>query len=240
MFKERILDIGCGKTNHLGLDNRPNTHIVGCDLRKDFVKYRITRGDAGEFLVADGESLPFTDSSFDEVVLAGSLEHMTNPLFALNEAYRVLKPGGRLILDVPHPRYERVMERIVPDYGNDGLHKHIFQPGEIKKLLEKAGFIIYECSPRMWKAAVHFSLRWLRARLEGKLRFDHDSGELLDYPQDEKESNLSKWFNNLLWLSENKSASPKRFYLVSPLRLLNKIYPWVTYIEAQKAKLVTN
>lgn len=233
MPKERILDVGCGESNHLGLYSRPNVDIVGCDLRKDFLEHRIKIGDLGGFLVADGESLPFADSSFDEVVLAGSLEHMTNPPLALRESFRILRFGGKLTLDVPHPRYEWVMGRIAPDYSNDGLHKHTFQPSAIKQLVEEAGFTVGEYSPRMWKAALHFSWKWLRARVEGRLRFDPDSGELLDYPLDKK-GNLSKWFDNLLWLSENKSASPKRFYLLSPLRLLNQPYPWVTYIEAQK------
>jgi len=233
MSKETILDIGCGKTNHLGLYTRRDVNIVGCDLRKDFLEYRRKAGDMGEFLVANGESLPFTDSSFDEVFLAGSLEHVTNPSLALEEAFRVLKPGGKLTIDVPHPRYEWVMGKIAPDHNNNGLHKHTFQPNEIRQLVERVGFTVGEYSPRMWKAALHFSWKWLRAKIEGRLKFDPDSGELLNYPPD-KEGSLSQWFDNLLWLSENKSASPKRFYLLSPFRLLNKLYPWVTYIEAQK------
>lgn len=239
MSSERILDIGCGKTNHLGLYSRPDVSIVGCDLRKDFLEYRTRIESDGEFLVADGHSLPYADLSFNEVFLAGALEHVTEPKMVLDEAFRVLKPEGKLILDVPHPRYEKVMSRIAPEYHDDGLHKHTFQPKEIQELVKKTGFVIEECSPRMWKAASHFSWRWLRARLEGKLRFDPDNGELLDYPENDK-SNLSEWFDKLLWLSENKSASPKRFYLLSPLRLLNQLYPWMTYIEARKKTSLSN
>lgn len=234
MSRERVLDIGCGKTNHLGLYSKLDVSIVGCDLRKDFLEYMTRTGVNGEFLAADGHSLPFANSSFDKVCLAGALEHVTRPKLVLDEAFRILKPKGKLILDVPHPRYEWVMSKIAPRYHDDGLHKHTFQPNEIQKLVERTGFVVEECSPRMWKAALHFSWRWSKARLEGKLRFDPDNGELLDYPQDKK-TNLSEWIDKLLWLSENRSASPKRFYLLSPLRWLNKLYPWVTYIEARKA-----
>ncbi len=209
MSKEIILDIGCGKTSHLGLYSRRGVSIVGCDKRKDFLRHRIELGDQGEFLVADGHRLPFANSSFGEVYLAGALEHVFNPGRVLSEAFRVLEIGGR------------------------GLHKHIFRPSDIKQLVESAGFEVIECSQRMWKAALYFSARWLRARLRNELEFDPDSGELLSYPESEQ-SDLGKWFDRLLWLSENKSASPKRFYLLSPLRWPNRFYPWMTYIEAEK------
>jgi SAM-dependent methyltransferase len=206
---------------------------VGCDKREDFVIYRKEFSSQGEFLVADGHTLPFPDSSFGGVYLAGVLEHVSNPRLVLNETYRVLRTGGRLVLDVPHPRYERVMSRIAPGCYDDQLHKYVFKPRGIRQLVESAGFEVLESSPRMWKAALYFSARWLRARLENNLEFDPDSGELLSYPENEQ-GRLSEWFDRLLWLSENRSASPKRFYLLSPLRWLNWLYPWMTYIEAEK------
>ena len=232
MSKERVLDIGCGKTNHLGLYSREEISITGCDLSEDFLRYRAEVGDEGEFLVADGHTLPFAKATFGEVYLAGVLEHVSNPKVVLTETFRMLKSGGRLVLDVPHPYYEKVMEVIAPEYHE--LHSHIFQPDEIRQLVETIGFEVEECSPRMWKVALEFNFRWLRAKLEGKLEFDSDSGGLLRYSNKDTKSNWTEWFDKLLWLSENKTASPKRFYLLSPLRWLNRLYPWMTYIEAKK------
>jgi len=48
----------------------------------------------------DAESLNFDDEKFDVVVSLFALLHFPNPLAALEEIYRVLRPGGRMVLGV--------------------------------------------------------------------------------------------------------------------------------------------
>jgi SAM-dependent methyltransferase len=48
-------------------------------------------------VVADGETLPFPDGSFDIVFMCGALHHFEQPHGILSEATRVLKPGGRFV-----------------------------------------------------------------------------------------------------------------------------------------------
>jgi demethylmenaquinone methyltransferase/2-methoxy-6-polyprenyl-1,4-benzoquinol methylase len=50
------------------------------------------------FVVADAEDLPFDDNSFDCVTIAFGLRNVTNKDGALKSMYRVLKPGGRLLI----------------------------------------------------------------------------------------------------------------------------------------------
>lgn len=234
MAYERVLDIGVGASNHLGIYEKPHYKVTGIDPRADVVT-RARQTMRGECIVGDGETLPFQGSTFDKVYSLMTLEHVHNPPAVLSESYRVLSPGGRLIIDVPHPRYEAVMARITRDY-NGGLHEHVFQPAQIQALVEQAGFIITEISPRMWHAAVGFTAQWLHARLKGELAFDHSTGELLgrSTPVDKKQGKLRDLADRLLWYSENRTASPKRYALLSPLRLMNRVYPWATYIEATK------
>lgn len=80
-----ILDCGAG--------NRPVyfDNVVNLDI----VPYAATD------VLADAESLPFRDASFDGVVTLAALEHVRRPWVVASELVRVLKPGGTLIADVP-------------------------------------------------------------------------------------------------------------------------------------------
>ena len=57
--------------------------------------------DKGVDVVADAADLPFENESFDVVVCSEVLEHVATPRSVLEESYRVLRPGGRLLVCVP-------------------------------------------------------------------------------------------------------------------------------------------
>jgi len=75
------------------LDYSPNA------LRVAKNNYRLTKNE-GNFIMADAERLPFSDSSFDAVLSTGLLEHFADPQPVVNEMARVLKPGGLFISDI--------------------------------------------------------------------------------------------------------------------------------------------
>ena len=56
-------------------------------------------------VVTDAQALPFRDGGLDFVIASHVLEHMPFPLSALREWYRVLLPGGVLVLKIPDKRY---------------------------------------------------------------------------------------------------------------------------------------
>ena len=92
------LDAGCG--TGLILRDLPPTSI-GLDLNPrniDLVRQRLPQHMA---IVGDIEGMPFNSSSFDGAVCTEVLEHVPNPVLALIELNRVLKPGGVLIGTVP-------------------------------------------------------------------------------------------------------------------------------------------
>jgi SAM-dependent methyltransferase len=102
---EAVLDVGCGA----GVDSLVAAHLVGpagrvigVDVTAEMIvkaRSNLERLDLPQvsFQVGEAESLPFPDSDFDLVISNGVLNLTLNKEQALEEAYRVLKPGGRFM-----------------------------------------------------------------------------------------------------------------------------------------------
>ncbi len=92
----RILDAGAGAHAYTPLLSR---------LGSDYVSMDVTLERADQAVVGSILSLPFGDCSFDTVFCSQVLEHLPEPLTALKELTRALKPDGVLILTAPHLSY---------------------------------------------------------------------------------------------------------------------------------------
>lgn len=102
---ENILDVGCGiGGSSLYLAQKFNAKVCGVTLSPVQVRRAEERAaEAGlsskaRFQVADALNLPFADASFDLVWTLESGEHMPDKVKFLQECYRVLQPGGTLIM----------------------------------------------------------------------------------------------------------------------------------------------
>lgn len=100
---QRLLDLGCGPgTITLDLAERVAPgEVIGIDASDDVIAHASaaggSRGAANvSFAVGDAYALDHADGSFDVVHAHQVLQHLTDPVAALHEAHRVLKPGGVL------------------------------------------------------------------------------------------------------------------------------------------------
>ena len=99
---QRVLEVGCG----LGTDLRQfalgDARVVGLDLslrsvelaREHFATFKTP----GSFCQGDSENLSFADGSFDVVYTFGVLHHTPDTQRAIDECYRVLRPGGEFVV----------------------------------------------------------------------------------------------------------------------------------------------
>ena len=94
----RLLEIGCGMGTDLPQFARGGARCTGIDLTPRSIE--ITRhrfrlyGADGNFMISDGERLPFRAESFDVVYSNGVLHHTPDTAGAIREVHRVLRPGG--------------------------------------------------------------------------------------------------------------------------------------------------
>ena len=103
-----LLDFGCGTGTQTFLFSSAFDRIVGVDVNQPSIKkFRDTlaqRGITGriEAVEYDGRTLPLPDASVDFAISFEVLEHVHDERRALDELFRVLKPGARLAISVPN------------------------------------------------------------------------------------------------------------------------------------------
>jgi SAM-dependent methyltransferase len=101
---QSVLEVGCGAGVDLARFARGGATVTGVDLsssaielaRANFAQQRLT----ADLRVADGEQLPFADSTFDFVFAHGVVQYTANPQRLVDEVRRVLKPGGEAVFQV--------------------------------------------------------------------------------------------------------------------------------------------
>lgn len=98
---ESLLDAGCGTAPMISLlhEEYGDKKYTGIDLSPKMIEQAKKKNlENTEFIVGDCENLPFEKNSFDIVINSQSFHHYPNPQDFFNSVYKVLKPGGKLIL----------------------------------------------------------------------------------------------------------------------------------------------
>jgi len=145
---QKILEPGCGRGEFLNGFRKMGMDVYGCDLSSQ----------AGENLDGidvkqtdiENNSLPYDNNYFDVVYSKSFLEHLWSPDRYLKEAYRILKPGGKILTLVPD------WEANYKIYFDDYTHRTPFTMvslGDIYKMCnyEHVQIIKFRQLPIVWK-----------------------------------------------------------------------------------------
>jgi ubiquinone/menaquinone biosynthesis C-methylase UbiE len=140
---DRLLDVGCGGGTFLSQALETVETAAGLDYSPDMVELtRRNNADAVadgrlEVRLGDAAALPWPDGSFDVVTNLSAFNAMDEPVPVLSEAYRVLEPGGRLmIVTMAKPDDDngsRFMRWLMP-------WVRLYSDQELSDLLRRAGF----------------------------------------------------------------------------------------------------
>jgi len=135
-----ILEIGSGGGEALNIIPENATYIPLDLSHKNLAEIRRRASGRVVPAFADGLNLPFSDGSFDIVIISEVLEHLTEPPRALQEIERVLKTGGKVIVSVPYREkitYHICIHCNQPTPTN--AHLHSFDENSLTGLLREAG-----------------------------------------------------------------------------------------------------
>ena len=140
----RVLDIGCG-TGQLAArikQERPVTEVVGCDFSAGMLSRARARRHDVRWIRGDAGRLPFHDRTFDAVTSTEAFHWFPDQRAALSEFFRVLKPGGRLLLAMVNPPASVVSDAFYA--GSRLVGEPFYWPTrhEIRERVEAAGFAV--------------------------------------------------------------------------------------------------
>jgi demethylmenaquinone methyltransferase/2-methoxy-6-polyprenyl-1,4-benzoquinol methylase len=130
---QRLLDVagGTGDISFRFLKRAGSGHSTVLDITESMLVEGRKRAEAEsmhdqlDWVVGDAMALPFPDNTFDVYTISFGIRNVTRPQEALNEAYRVLRPGGRLMVlefsQLPNPMmhkaYDAYSFNVIPRMG---------------------------------------------------------------------------------------------------------------------------
>jgi 2-polyprenyl-3-methyl-5-hydroxy-6-metoxy-1,4-benzoquinol methylase len=136
----RLLDVGCGDGAVLAALDARGWEVQGLDFDPEAVAVARARGlkvDVGEL-----SAQCYPADTFAAVTMSHSLEHLPDPAATLHEVWRILAPGGRVVIVTPnaaswlHRRYGSDWQPLEPP-----RHLQIFTRGALQDLARAASFV---------------------------------------------------------------------------------------------------
>ncbi|HYM06356.1 MAG TPA: methyltransferase domain-containing protein [Terriglobales bacterium] len=153
---QSVLDIGCGR-GVLVRELLPKGYKArGIDFDADSILDSVAQAGYFPAEIGDLNQLPYVDNSFDAILVAGTIEHVfEGPQRGFSEVYRVLRPGGVVVLTIPYINLVRkvllpfylardVVFSYFPERKRKLFFEYVFTRSEVVALLSRAGFSVCE------------------------------------------------------------------------------------------------
>jgi len=144
---ERALDVACGPGIVTAALERAGLRAIGIDLTREMIQEALPRG--GGYLQGDVERLPFAGGTFDVAVCRNSCHHFADPGAVVREVTRVLREGGRVIVEdlraAEDPAKRAYHERI--ERLRDVAHVRTLTRSEFREIARAAGLLGFEETP---------------------------------------------------------------------------------------------
>ena len=112
---QRVLDVACGHGLGAAAAAEQGGKVTGVDFSAAMLAEARTRHPSLTFDQGDAQSLPYDNASFDVVISNFGVHHVPNPMAALSEARRVLRPGGRVAFTIWAAPSENLAWRLLFD-----------------------------------------------------------------------------------------------------------------------------
>lgn len=176
----QILDLCCGYGRHSALFANKGYRVVGCDLSPDLLQHFAKRIDGipskPHVVRGDARQLPFKPGEFAAVLSFfqsfGYFETPKEDSHVIEEAGRVLRPGGKFLLDIMNPDYAlRRLEPITVSAaaGMKMIQRRRFDPMR-NKIIKTITVTIGDANPKSWKEEVRL---YHRPTIEQFLKNSH-------------------------------------------------------------------
>jgi SAM-dependent methyltransferase len=142
---ERVLDLGCGAGRFVAALREAGADPVGVEVAEAaLTRARAVAPSADLRLLEPDGSIPLDHGAVDLVWCSEVLEHVADGAHLLQEARRVLRPGGRILVTVPfHGRVQAAfvaLLRFEAHFDPQGQHLRFFTARSLADSLRAAGF----------------------------------------------------------------------------------------------------
>jgi ubiquinone/menaquinone biosynthesis C-methylase UbiE len=136
---KRVLDVGAG-TGRVSIPlQQSGANVIGLDVSEKMLEKLRKKNRKIETVVGEAEALPFEDGSFDVVVAAFLIVHLKDSTRFFDEAYRVLKSDGLLLVTNINQKDPPVVKT---EEGEIVIESYYHRPERVREILESLAFSI--------------------------------------------------------------------------------------------------